>query len=362
MTERKKINVALQGGGAHGAFTWGALDRLLEDPRVEIAGISGTSAGALNGAALKSGLSDQGPEQAKDNLRKLWQAIGAIEDAELPTWMLPFGIKGVAQAMELSPAYQFGETVSRMVSPYASGPFYTNPLDDLVKDFNYDKVCCETGPDFYVSATRVRDGKLRVFKPSEITPEVIMASACLPTLFRALEFHDKETGRTEAFWDGGYTGNPALFPLFAKHLPDDVVIININPLERDEVPVTPQAIQSRLNEISFNASLMKELRAINLVQRLLDDGTLAAGRMARVYVHMIADDNLMNDLSVATKLWPNPFVLNELRDAGYAAAHKFLDHYFEDLNVKSSVNLKKMFSNSWGPEKGLDHGSEAATG
>ena len=343
MAKPKKINVALQGGGAHGAFTWGALDRLLEDERIEIAGISGTSAGALNGAAVKSGLSESGRDQAIENLARLWEEIGANDNAELPHWLVPFGIKGVAQAMEMSPAYQFGEVISRMVTPYASGPFYQNPLRKLVEGFNYEKVSCDTGPDFFVSATRVRDGKLRVFQCAEITPEVIMASACLPTLFRALEFHDAETGRREAFWDGGYTGNPALFPLFGKHLPDDVVIININPLERDEVPTSPQAIQSRLNEISFNASLMKELRAINFVQRLLDDGTLEWGRMARVFVHMIADDDLMNDLSVATKQWPNPFVLKELRDAGYAAAHAFLEQHFDDLNERPTVNLEDMF-------------------
>jgi NTE family protein len=343
MQTPKRINVALQGGGAHGAFTWGALERLLEDERIEIAGISGTSAGALNGAAVKSGLAQQGPRQALDNLDWLWEQIGAREDADLPAWLFPNGAAGIAKMMELSPAFQVGDAVSRMTSPYWSGPFYENPLRRITERFNFDKVCCDTGPDFYVSATRVRDGKLRVFEQAEVTPEVIMASACLPTLFRALEIFDKKTGRTEAFWDGGYTGNPALFPLFAEHLPDDIVIININPLERDEVPTTPQAIQNRLNEISFNASMMKELRAIHFVQRLLAEGKLQAGEMARVNIHMIADDSLMTDLSVATKLVPNPFVLKDLHDAGYAAAHKFLKHHFDDLNERASVQLDEMF-------------------
>ncbi len=343
MPEPKKINVALQGGGAHGAFTWGALERLLEDERIELAAISGTSAGALNGAAVKSGLSQQGPRQAIENLRTLWEDVGASDAAELPPWFLPFGVEGIARAMEVSPAYQVGDTLSRMVSPYWTGPFYENPIRRIVERFNYEKVSCATGPDFFVSATRVRDGKLRVFDCEEVTPEVIMASACLPTLFRAVEIFDKKTGRNEAFWDGGYTGNPALFPLFQRHLPDDIVVININPLEREKVPMSPQEIQNRLNEISFNASLMKELRAIHFVQRLLEDGTLEWGRMARVYVHMIADDDLMTDLSVATKLIPNPIVLKELFDAGYAAAHRFLDAHFEDLNTRSSVDLEKMF-------------------
>lgn len=339
----KKINVALQGGGAHGAFTWGALERLLEDDRIEIAGISGTSAGALNGAAMKAGLAQGGPDHAIENLQWLWKEIGARDDATLPSWFSPFGVAGVARAMEMSLPYMMGDTLSRMTSPYWTGPFYDNPLRGIVDRFDFENVCCDSGPDFYVSATRVRDGKLRVFSKEEVTADVVMASACLPTLFRALEFHDADTGRVEAFWDGGYTGNPALFPLFGRHLPDDIVIININPLERDEVPTTPQAIQNRLNEISFNASMMKELRAINFVQRLLDEGTLEWGRMARVFVHMIADDGLMNDLSVATKVVPNPVVLKELREAGYAAAHQFVDHHFDDLNQRSSVDLETMF-------------------
>ncbi len=340
---RKQINVALQGGGAHGAFTWGALQRLLEDERIEIAGISGTSAGALNGAAVKSGLCAEGPDKALENLAWLWREIGAIEDLRLPAWMAGHGIAGISQAMELSPAYVIGEAWTRAVSPYAYGPLYQNPLERIVRRFDYDNICAHSGPTFFVNATRVRDGRLRVFNAEEVCAEVIMASACLPTLFQAVELHDRETGRVEAFWDGGYTGNPALFPLFARDLPDDILIININPLERDSVPVTPQQIQNRLNEVSFNASLMKELRAINFVQRLLKDGTLQWGEMAKVFVHMVSDDTLMTKLSVATKLVANPIVLGELRAAGHAAAHRFLDHHFEDLNERPSVDLEKLF-------------------
>lgn len=170
-----------------------------------------------------------------------------------------------------------------------------------------------------------------------------MASACLPTLFKAVEIDDQETGRKEAFWDGGYTGNPALFPLFGKGLPDDIVIININPLERDALPVTPKQIQNRINEISFNSSLFRELRAIEFVQRLLDEGSVDETRMSRVRIHMIADDVLMEKLSVATKLVPNPAVISTLRDAGQAAAEKFLAEHKEKIGKQSSVDLPQMF-------------------
>jgi NTE family protein len=183
----------------------------------------------------------------------------------------------------------------------------------------------------------VHSGKIRVFKGDEISPEALMASACLPTMFQAVEIDG------EHYWDGGYAGNPALFPLFAKDLPDDIMIININPLERLEVPKSPQEIHNRINEISFNSSLLRELRAINFVQRLLDQGTIESGAMKRVNVHMVSDDALMRDLSVATKLLPTPALLKQLKEAGRKAADTFLDQYKADLNEKSTTDLEAMF-------------------
>lgn len=345
MVEALRINLALQGGGAHGAFTWGVLDRLLEDPDLEIAAISGTSAGALNGAALKAGLLAGGAEAARENLDWLWSQIGALEDDSLPDWMrawLP-DPAFVSKALELSPLYQMGETVSRMTSPYAWGPLYNNPLERIVERFDFDRVCAAQGPAFFVGATHVRDGKIRVFKGRQITTQAILASACLPTLFQAVELEDPETGTREAFWDGGYTGNPPLFPLFDKALPDDIVVVNINPLHRDAVPVTPPEIQNRINEISFNASLLRELRAIAFVQRLIDEGTVKPGAMAYPRVHMIADDALMNALSVATKLVPVPSVLSQLKEAGRAAAGRFLAAHKADIGNRQSADLRAMF-------------------
>lgn len=340
----KRINLGLQGGGAHGAFTWGVLDRLLEEPEVEIAGISGTSAGAVNGAALKAGYHAGGPEGARDHLDWLWERIGARQDVALPDWMgLPDAVT-LSRRMDYSPVFQLAEGVQRMFSPYASGPFYSNPLRPVVEEFDFTQVCAEDGPALHICATNVRSGKVRVFSGQEISPEVIMASACLPTMFRAVEIPDPVTGRTEAYWDGGYTGNPALFPLFAPQLPDDILIVNINPLQRDELPRTPQDIRNRINEISFNSSLLRELRAIGFVQRLIDAGNVEAGSMKRVRMHMIHDDALMNDLTVATKMIPMPAVMAQLKRAGRDAAERFLEAHFDDLGTRDSVDLQEMYA------------------
>ena len=342
----RRINLALQGGGAHGAFTWGVLDRLLEEPDIEIAGISGTSAGALNGAALKAGLVEGGAETARANLDWLWKQVGSVGDMRLADWMSALwpatGV--ISQAIELSMPYSVADAVTRVVSPYAYGPFYRNPLERVVRRFRFDEVCADTGPALFISATNVRTGKIRVFQGTDITTEVILASACLPTIFQAVEIADPKTGQDEAYWDGGYSGNPALFPLYDPALPDDIVIVNINPLLREEVPKTPSDILNRINEVSFNASLLRELRAVQFVKRLLHDGSLKPGAMKDVLVHMIADDALMTELSVATKLVPTPPILSRLKRAGRAAAEDFLHQHGDAINTRSSVDLPAMYS------------------
>lgn len=345
----KRINLALQGGGAHGAFTWGALTRILEDETLEIASISGTSAGALNGAAVKAGLSckntDAPRQKAIDNLDWLWGQIGAVSDLRLSAWIDFLGpYVGIARNFyESSPAYLAMEAATQFVSPYMFGPAYVNPLERIVDQFNFEDVCSFTGPEFYVCTTRIRDGKIRVFEHEEISTQTILASACLPTVFQAVEIYDSKTERNEYFYDGGYTGNPALFPMFKRHLPEDIVIININPLERDELPRTPQEIDNRVNEISFNSSLMRELRAISFVKRLLSDGRIPEGTMRYLNVHMIADDETMTSLSVMTKVNPAPYILRKLHRAGYAAADRFLGAHREDINARSTIDLDDMF-------------------
>ncbi|AKS46039.1 NTE family protein [Octadecabacter temperatus] len=336
----KRINLALQGGGAHGAFTWGVLDRILEDDRIEIAAISGTSAGAMNGAALKAGMLNGGREGARENLNWFWGQVGAVKDEAMSQWMdiMSPATSILSAAMAYSPAYAALDMTTRMMSPYGSGPFYSNALKPIVDQMSYDAVCAETGPELHVCATNVRTGKIKIFKGDGITSEALMASACLPTMYKAVEIDG------EAYWDGGYTGNPALFPLFEAGLPEDIMVININPLHREEVPTDSQAIQNRINEISFNSSLFRELRAINFVKRLLAAGSMPKGAMKNVLVHMVSDDVLMNELSVATKSVPNPVVLARLKAAGRAAADTFISNHYNDLGERDTVDLQEMFS------------------
>ncbi len=346
MSDKIRINLALQGGGAHGAFTWGVLDRLLEEEDIEIAAISGTSAGALNGAALKAGMVRGGRDGARALLEETWAQIGALDDIALPLWLQAWlpdpGL--VSRSLEYSVPYMWGEAVARMLSPYAWGPLYRNPLEKVVARLDFDEVCAAAGPDLTVCATHVRDGKIRLFRGDGISGQAIMASACLPTLFQAVELEDPLTGVVEAFWDGGYTGNPALFPFFEPELPGDVVIVNINPLYREKVPVTPHEIQNRINEISFNSSLLRELRAIDFVQRLLEQGAIPDGAMKRMRIHMISDDTLMNELSVATKTLPIPSVLSQLKTAGRRAAGMFLADHRDAIGKNQTADLRGMFN------------------
>ncbi|GHG94690.1 patatin-like phospholipase family protein [Pseudodonghicola xiamenensis] len=338
------INLALQGGGAHGAFTWGVLDRLLDEEDIEIAAISGASAGALNAAAFKAGMVAGGRDGARANLDWLWGRMHGMGDMRLSHWVGVLEPAQVAQAIEYSLPFSVADAWSRLVSPYAYGPFYINPLEVIAEALDFDHVCAKAAPELFICATRVHSGKIRVFSGEEISTDAILASACLPNLFQAVEIEDPETGEIEAYWDGGYTGNPALFPLFDMNLPADIVVVNINPLERREVPITPQQIQNRINEISFNSSLLRELRAVNFVQRLLDEGAVSEQRMKRSYIHMIANDELMNALSVATKVVPTPYILQELKEAGRQSADDFLAAHKQDLGKRNSVDLQKMFN------------------
>jgi NTE family protein len=233
--------------------------------------------------------------------------------------------------------YSIADTMSRVFSPYSYGPFYQNPLQRVVGRFHYASVCADADPALFVCATNVRTGKVKVFSGNEITTDAILASACLPTVFKAVEIGG------EAYWDGGYTGNPALFPLFAPELPSDIVVVNINPLERDEVPMDAHGILNRINEISFNSSLLRELRAIHFVQRLIADGKVSTNAMKKVRIHMIADDALMTELSVASKLVPTPQTLKALFDAGRAASERFLSEDAKNIGRQSSIDLPAMY-------------------
>lgn len=338
--ETRAISLALQGGGAHGAFTWGVLDRLLEENWLTVAAVSGTSAGALNAAALKGGWARDGRAGARAALRLLWTRVAGVRDLSSLGWfraLLP-PVGALAQAAEaflpLSPL----EAAAQVFSPYDLGPFWRNPLEPVVEAFDLAEVCAGEGPKLFVAATNVRSGKVKVFAGAEVTHRAILASAALPTLFRAVEIEG------EAYWDGGYAANPALFPLYDPALPDDVLIVSINPLRREAVPVSAGAIVNRINEISFNAALLRDLRAIAFVKRLIAEGAVKKGAMKDVRVHLIADDELMVSLSARTKVSPSPLLIDRLHAAGRRAAARFLEAHAADIGARSSTDIVGLFS------------------
>lgn len=334
------ISLALQGGGAHGAFTWGVLDRLLEEPGPEIAAISGTSAGALNGAALKAGLVAGGREGARKRLRRLWDDIADIGDFRLLLPWFQHLMPALRMAQETTAAllpFSPQGLAAQFYSPYAWGAAWRNPLEPVVRDLDFGCVCAGEAPQLFIGATNVRTGKARIFAGREITAEALLASAALPSVFQAVEIGG------ESYWDGGFAGNPSLWPLYDHELPDDILIVHVNPLRREEVPETPLEIQNRVSEISFNATLLSELRAIAFVKRLIAEGRVAPGQMKDVRVHMILDDGLMNGLTATSKLQPSRALIERLFGAGRAAADKFLADCGDQIGRRGSADLAALF-------------------
>jgi NTE family protein len=345
MTSPKKINLALQGGGAHGAFTWGVLDSLLADPRVEIEGISGASAGAISAVTLADGLVRGGPQEARKRLAGIWRAVSSNGD-------LPELQRAVTQKLlsfvpyEGSPAKAWFDTLSRFWSPYDFNPLNINPLKDVIERFvDFDALRACGTLKLFVSATNVFTGRLRVYPREKITAEVVMASACLPMVFQAVEIDGIP------YWDGGYMGNPAIFPFFRTTDSEDVVIVSINPLERDMTPRTQTEILNRIDEITFNSSLIAEYRAIDFVTRLIDQGRLPRGRGAgeyrRINVHRIALDNAFKELTADSKLDSDFAFFELLRNGGQRAGQEFLRRHFDDLGVRSTVDIAAEAQAEW---------------
>ena len=271
----KAVNLALQGGGAHGAFTWGVLDRLFEDDRIWIEAISGTSAGAMNALVAAQGMYEDGAEGARRRLRAFWEEVSRASRGSPIQRSVLAHLTG-SWTLDDSPGFQFFNMLQRVASPYDLNPLGLNPLSDLLDrtvDFGKVRACGDMG--IFISATNVETGRVRVFERDEITLEAAMASACLPHLFKAVEIEGKH------YWDGGYMGNPPLFPFFHGSPSDDIVIVQINPVVRPGVPRSAQDIQDRVNEITFNSALLHELRAIDFVCRLLENGTAGAGALPR---------------------------------------------------------------------------------
>ncbi len=333
----RSINLALQGGGSHGAFTWGVLDRLLEEPDLHIDAISGTSAGAMNGVALAHGMAHGGADGAKRSLAQFWRRISRMGSIG-PMPRTPLDRLAGRWNLDRSPAFWAFDLMTRFLSPYQFNPFDWNPLHRTLDElFDFAALREKCAPRLFVTATNVRSGKIKVFKPQELTSDVCMASACLPFLYRAVEIDG------EAYWDGGYSGNPAIYPLIYQSDVRDVVIVQLNPLNRDEVPQSTTAIVDRLNEVTFNAGLMREMRAIEFVTRLIEEGKLDEQHYKRIFVHMIGGADDLDDLGHSSKLNADWDFLLYLRDLGRKDADRWLVDHGDAIGQKSSIDIREVF-------------------
>lgn len=340
MTHRviKTIDLALQGGGAHGAFTWGVLDRILEEDRLEIDGISGTSAGAMNAVVLADGYArDGGRAGAQTALRRFWK--GVSDGARFsPLQRTPFDRMLGRWTLDTSPAYQWLGLLSSLVSPYELNPFDINPLRDLLgRLVDFDRVRHCTALDLFISATNVRTGRARIFRRHELSVDVVMASACLPQVYRAVEIDG------EAYWDGGYMGNPALFPLIDETEAHDLIIIQINPVQREELPRTAPEIMNRLNEITFNASLIREISSILLLKQLIDEERVERTRYTEMRLHRIYAEKELLELSVSSKLNAEWAFIQYLHDVGYRTADDWLTANFDKIGRVGTLDTRSMY-------------------
>ena len=341
----KRVNLALQGGGAHGAFTWGVLDHLLDDERLSIEGISGTSAGAMNAVMLADGLAHGGRAEAKKRLEDFWRAVssnGKLSSLQRSVMerLLSF------TPLEGTPVQAWFDALSRYFSPYDVNPLNINPLKDVIERFvDFEVLRSFSDLQIFISATNVQTGRVRIFPRDKITADAVMASACLPLLFRAVEIDGVP------YWDGGYLGNPVIFPFFRTTRTEDVLVVQINPLVRHDTPMSSSQIMNRINEITFNSSLIGEYRAIDFVGRLIDQGRLprgiGSGQYRRINVHRIVLDRFGTHLDAQSKLSTDYDFFEMLRVNGRRAAQRFLDEHFDDIGKKSTVDLRAEAQAEW---------------
>ncbi|MEM8572287.1 MAG: patatin-like phospholipase family protein [Pseudomonadota bacterium] len=333
----KGVNIALQGGGAHGAFTWGVLDKFFEDDRLWIDAISGTSAGAMNAVVSAHGMHENGAIGARAKLEEFWRAVSV--SAQTSPIQRSWWAKATQNwSLESSPGFQWMNFVQRVASPYDLNPFDYDPLREVLDDVvDFERVRNSTDMGVFVSATNVETGRVKVFKREEITLDSTMASACLPYLFKAVEI-----GGTP-YWDGGYMGNPPLFPFFHGSPSNDILIVQINPIERPGTPKRAAEIQNRINEITFNSALLHELRSIDFVRRLLDAGQLDESKYRRMNIHVIQLCPQVAKLDASSKLNAEWDFLRYLYETGRKIADEWLVDNFDSLGKRSSVEIRGMF-------------------
>jgi NTE family protein len=351
----KPVNLALQGGGSHGAYTWGVLDALAEDARIEIAGISGASAGAMNGVVFASGIEEGGRDGAREKLERFWLSVSAegplapfqrkVFDAWLSAWG---GYMPIVRAMS-----EWSDALSEFVSPYTLNPLNLNPLRAHLESIvDFDRLRKSDKLKLFVATTNVKTGHGTIFRRDILTPDHVMASACLPQLFQAVVIDG------EPYWDGGFAGNPPLWPLFYETQCTDAIIVQINPIERGETPRTPTQINDRVNEITFNASLLAELRAADFVARLIRSGVLKSDDYRLERLHRIGGVGKLEVYDAATKndvAWP---FLKQLRDLGRLDTKVWLDENFDAIGVRSTLDMDKALRRE--PPKPPTKGAAAA--
>jgi len=330
--KKKRVTLALQGGGALGAFTWGVLDALLEDGRLEFAGVSGTSAGAMNAVTMLEGLAEGGPERAREQLAEFWRAVSL--DGSLPM----IERKVIDQFMSFWDPFNLRLTVAQktteVFSPYVLNPLELNPLRDVLEHLiDFDVVRQSDDPKLFVAATNVRTGKARIFRRPELTADMVMASACLPTMFKAVEIEG------EFYWDGGYMGNPTLYPLYTETDCADIILVQINPISRDKIPKTSPEIMDRLNEITFNSALLQEFRAINFVSRLIDAGRLDGTHYKKLRLHLVTGGEAVDHYGASAKMNPDYRMFEELFRIGRASGEAFLEEHFASIGVRGTLDL-----------------------
>lgn len=330
------LSLALQGGGAHGAFTWGVLDRLLEEPWLHFDGISGTSAGAMNAAVLIDGYARGGAEAARQALSDFWRRV-ADAAAFSPFRRSPLDVILGRWTLDNSPLFVAADLAARIWSPYTLSHGGGNPLADILQTSIDFDVVARAPIQLFVTATNVETGRGRIFRNAEVNAAVLLASACLPTLFQAVEIDGVP------YWDGGYAGNPTISPLVRECSSRDTLLVQINPVARPGAPRSAREILNRINEISFNATLLKELRMIAILRRVVDAGDSEGAEWAEMRLHRIASDR-MAEFGSSSKMnaeWP---FLCLLRDEGRLAAGEFLDTYGDDLGQRSSFDVAELIA------------------
>lgn len=340
----KSVNIALQGGGSHGAFTWGVLDKLFEDDRLWIESISGTSAGAMNAAVASQGMADDGAVGARKALRAFWADVSEAGKYS-PVKRSPIDMMLGNWNLDTSPGYRMMDLISRTTSPYDFNLMNSNPLRGLLLnhvDFETisgrDKKSGRNGFTIFISATNVETGRVKIFERKELSVDAILASACLPAMFQAVEIGGQH------YWDGGYMGNPVLSPFKTHSKVDDTLIVQINPIISEGVPTTAQQIQNRVNEISFNASLLKELRVIRDMNALIASGELDSKKHRSTRLHLIEAQDRMNELGASSKMNTEWAFLEHLFDIGRDAAGTWLSKNYDKIGKSSSFDLDALFA------------------